>query len=639
MNHDDPQAAARAPNQFSLLGQRRFAPFFWTMFLGAFNDNIYKNALAIMVAFQGAHLLGLGSNDLVNLAGAVFIAPYVLLSATAGQLADACEKSMLIRRIKLLEIGIMLLGAAGFWLHSLPMLFGALAGLGCQAALFGPVKYGIMPQHLRESELTGGNGLVETGMYVAILTGTLLGGILIGYGDTGTTLVSAATLVCAFGGYLASRGIPDSPAADPKLRINWNLFTETAANWRMIRKHRVLWLAILGNSWFWFYGAIFLAQVPGYTKDVLHGSESVTTTLLAVFSIGIGAGSLLCEKLSRGHVEIGLVPFGAFGMSVAGFTLAFTVPTPVAAGVTVGAMEFVRQAHNWKLLSQLALIGLFGGFYIVPLYAMLQSRAESAVRARVIASNNIVNAVFIVTSALFAMLMFRLGLDIPRLFLVTAVLNTLVAAYIFTLVPEFLLRFVIWLLLRTFYRIRVRGLEHVPETGPALLICNHVSYIDALVIGAEIPRIPRFVMDHHIFKVPVLKWLFIAGRAIPIAQSREDPSLKEKAFDAAAQALAEGDLVMIFPEGTLTKDGEFRPFRGGLMEILKRCPAPVVPMALRGLWGSFFSRVEGGSAMVRPFRRGLFNEVELIVAPAVSADQVSLDDLQETVKALRGDLK
>jgi 1-acyl-sn-glycerol-3-phosphate acyltransferase len=630
--------APRAPHQFFLLGQRRFAPFFWTMFLGAFNDNVYKNALAIMVAFQGAKLMGLGSDDLVNLAGAIFIAPYVLLSATSGQLADKYEKSMLIRRIKLLEIGIMLVGAAGFYFHSLALLFALLFGLGCQATLFGPVKYSIMPQHLSEAELTGGNGLVESGMYVAILTGTLLGGLLIADHVHGPLLVCLATLGCAVAGYLASRRIPLSPAAAPELQVNWNLFSETAENWSMIRRHRTLMLAILGNSWFWFYGAIFLAQIPGYTRNVMHGSESVTTALLTVFSVGIGIGSLLCEKLSRGRVEIGLVPFGAFGMSAAALALSACVPAPVAAGMTVGAAEFVRHWQNWHLMLQLALIGLFGGFYIVPLYAMLQTRSDPAQRARVIAANNVVNAVFIVASALLAMLMFRLGLSIPQLFLLMAVLNALVAVYIFSLVPEFLLRFLVWMLLNVLYRLRTRGLQHIPASGPALLVCNHVSLIDALVIGAEVPRLPRFIMDHQIFKVPLLSLVFRAGRAIPIASSKEVPGMKEAAFDAAAQALRDGELVMIFPEGMLTRDGEFRPFRGGVLEILKRYPVPVVPMALRGLWGSFFSRVEG-AAMVRPFRRGLLNEVELVVGAAIPPQEATLETLQAAVMQLRGDAR
>jgi len=633
MEQQGMEGPEQQPKQFALLRQRRFAPFFWAMFFGAFNDNLFKNALAIMVAFQGAHLLGLGAGDLVNLAGAIFIAPYILLSATAGQLADKYEKSALIRRIKLLEIAIVGLGAAGFLLHSLPLLLAMLFGLGCQATLFGPVKYSILPQQLNPHELTGGNGLVETGMYVAILAGTLLGGVLIADHAQGPLWVSLAMLGFALAGYLCSRAIPQAPAADPLLRVNWNLFSETARNWRMLAGQRTLRLAILGNSWFWFYGAIFLAQLPAYTQDILHGDETVTTTLLATFAIGIGIGSLLCEKLSRGRVEIGLVPFGAFGMSLMALTLA-SAP-PLASTEVQSWRTFLAHWQSWHILIHLAAIGTFGGFFIVPLYALLQSRADPRQVARVIAANNIANAVFIVASALFAILLFRLGASIRQLFMLVALLNAVVAFYIFTLVPEFLLRFVLWILINTIYRVRTAGIGNIPEQGPALLVCNHVSFVDALVIGTATPRPPRFIMDHSIFKVPLLSSLFRIGRAIPIASAREAPGLKDRAFEAAAQALRDGDLVVIFPEGALTRTGEFAPFRPGFLEILKREPVPVIPMALRGLWGSFFSRIDG-AAMSRPFRRGFFNRVELRVGEPIAAAQATLEQVQQNVAQLRG---
>jgi 1-acyl-sn-glycerol-3-phosphate acyltransferase len=272
----------------------------------------------------------------------------------------------------------------------------------------------------------------------------------------------------------------------------------------------------------------------------------------------------------------------------------------------------------------------------VPLYATLQTRSEARSVARVIAANNILNAIFIVASALFAIVLFRLGLSIPQLFLAVALLNLVVAVYIFTLVPEFLLRFLVWVLINTIYRVRAEGLRHVPPSGPALLVCNHVSFIDALVIAAALPRLPRFVTDHRVYKAPVINSLMRIGRAIPIAPSREDPALKEQAFQTAAQALRDGELVMIFPEGALTGDGEFRPFRNGVEEILKRQPAPVIPMALRGLWGSYFSRIEGGRAMARPFRRGFFNRIELIVGGPVASEAATAQALQAQVAALRG---
>ncbi len=326
-------------------------------------------------------------------------------------------------------------------------------------------------------------------------------------------------------------------------------------------------------------------------------------------------------------------------MTVMAVVLALIPADPVPAGTVLNAHAFLQVPHAGAILLAYALIGAFGGLYIVPLYATLQTRGDARAVARVIASNNILNAIFIVVSALFAIGLFKLGLSIPQLFLAVAALNAIVAIYIFTLVPEFMLRFLVWVLLHTFYRVRAEGLRNVPAEGPALLVCNHVSYIDALVIGSLLPRLPRFVADHLFFRRPLLAPLLRLGGVIPIAQAREDAAVKEEAFEAAAQALREGGLVMIFPEGTLTKDGEFRPFRTGVEEILKRQPVPVIPMALRGLWGSFFSRAENGRAMVRPFRRGLFNRVELIVGAPVAHEAASAESLQAQVAELRGALR
>ena len=303
-------------NQFDLLRERRFAPFFWTQFLGAGNDNVYKNALIIFVAFHAARLTTLDPNALVNLAGAVFIAPFVLLSATSGQIADKVEKSRLIRWIKLFEIAIMVVGLAGFWRQNLTLMFTALALLGIHSALFGPVKYAILPQHLKPEELIGGNGLVEMGTFVAILLGTIAGGVVVAIEPNGPILACALAIAIAVAGYLVSRGIPHTPAVAPDLAINWNPFSETWRNLRIAQENRVVWLSMLGISWFWFYGAIFLAQFAGFSRDVLGGNEHVVTFLLALFSVGIGVGSLLCERLSGRKIELGLVPFGSIGLTL-----------------------------------------------------------------------------------------------------------------------------------------------------------------------------------------------------------------------------------------------------------------------------------------------------------------------------------
>jgi hypothetical protein len=622
-----------APNQFDLLRQRRFAPFFWTQFAGALNDNLFKNALVIFLAFQAAGMTGADANTLVNLAGAVFIAPFVLLSATAGQLADKFEKSRLIRQVKLFEIAVMALALYGFWRRDLVVLFAALGLMGVQSTLFGPVKYAILPQHLRREELTGGNGLVEMGTFVAILLGTIAGGVVVALEPGGPVWAGAVAVVVAVIGWLASRGIPHTPPVAPALAINWNPVSETWRNLRLAHRNLVVWRSMLGISWFWFYGATFLAQFAGFTRDVLGGDETVTTFLLAVFSLGIGVGSLLCERLSGRRVEIGLVPFGAIGLTVFAVDLWFAARGLRAPG-TAALAAFLADPAHWRVVFDLVMIGVFGGFYIVPLYAMIQERAAPTHRSRIIAANNIVNAVFMVASAVLAIGLLKAGLGIVDLFLVTALMNAAVAIYIFTLVPEFLMRFIAWLLVHTMYRVTRRGLEHVPDEGACVVACNHVSYVDAVVISAYVPRPIRFVMDHRIFETPVMGFVFRTMRAIPIAPAKEDAARKEQAFAAVREALGEGEIVGIFPEGRLTGDGELQPFRPGIERIVAETPVPVIPMALSGLWGSFFSRSHQGKAMRR--WRGAFSRIALVAGPPIPAAQVTLEMLRERVLALRG---
>ncbi len=623
------------PNQYALLGERRFLPFFLTQFLGAFNDNVFKNALVILVAFHAATLSGFEATTLSNLAQALFILPFFLFSATAGQLADKLEKSLQIRLVKLAEIAIMALGAVGLYLSSLFLLFTALFLMGLHSTVFGPVKYAYLPQHLKQEEIVGGNGLVEMGTFLAILLGTLLGGYLIAGGSA--VQVAATVLGLAVLGYLASRWVPRSPASAPDLEVNWNPFSETWRILRFMRGNRTVFLSVLGISWFWFLGALYLSQFPVFTKDVLSGKEDVVTLLLAIFSVGVGVGSLLCERLSGRRIEIGLVPFGSIGLTVFGVDF-YLASANFAVHAPVGAVDFLKDAAHWRLLADLAVIGIFGGLYIVPLYTLIQTRSEATHRSRIIAGNNVLNALLVVCAALVAIVLLDLGLSIPQLFLATALLNAVVAIYIYTLVPEFLMRFLIWLLVHTVYRLDKSGLDHIPETGPAVLVCNHVSYVDALMIGAACPRPVRFVMDQQIFKIPVLSFVFRTSRAIPIAGSREDPAALERAYDQIAKALEEGDVVGIFPEGKITSDGSLNPFKSGVKRIVDRTPVPVVPLALRGLWGSFFSR-QGGPAMTKWGRiaKRIYSRVGLVAAPAVPAPQVTPEGLQAIVLKLRGD--
>ena len=622
-------------NQFGLLKEKRFAPFFGVQFLGALNDNVFKQALVILLTYSTARYTTMSTDILQNLAQALFVLPFFLFSATAGQLADKYEKSRLISITVAIELACMALGAAGFFLHSLPLLFAALFLGGVQSALFGPVKYAILPQHLKETELVGGNGMVEMGTSVAILVGMMLGGWLVAQEGWGVAAAAFVTMGISATGFLLSRLIPLAPAAAPELKINWNPLTETWRNFQFMRGNRTVFLSVLGISWFWFYGSIFITQFPNLSKDILSGQEPVVTLLLIVFSIGIGIGSLLCERLSGHKVEIGLVPFGSIGMTLFGIDLYFTLAAHLQ-HEPMALAAFLRDAGHWRILGDLFLIGLFGGFYIVPLYALIQIRSEPSHRSRIIAGNNILNALFMVAAAGIAIGLFTTGVSIPQLLLVTALMNAVVALYIYRLVPEFLMRFVVWLLIHSVYHLKKEGIEHIPEEGAAVIVCNHVSFVDALIIAAACPRPIRFVMDHRIFKLPIINFVFREGRAIPIASAKEDPALLEKAYEEVANALEAGDLVGIFPEGRITDTGELYPFRKGITRIVARTPVPVVPMALKGLWGSFFSRKDG-PAMTRPLRRGLFSKVSLAVAAPVAPAAATPEALQDIVAGLRGD--
>ncbi|WP_295756359.1 MFS transporter [Undibacterium sp.] len=624
-------------SQFALLKQRRFAPFFWTQFLGAFNDNVFKTALLTILTYDALHWTNMDVGLLNNLIPGLFILPFVLFSATSGQLADKFEKAGMARKVKLLEIIIMCIAAGGWMTHQLWLLVAAVAGMGIHSTLFGPVKYAYLPQHLKTDELVGGNGVIETGTFVGILMGEILGAVLVVQEGWGIQLVAGGTIAIAIVGWLASLRIPHSPAPEPELKINWNPVTETIRNISFSKQNKPVFLSLLGNSWFWFYGAIILAQFPLFAKDYLHGDHYVFVLLLTIFSFGIGAGSLLCERLSGHKVEIGLVPFGSIGLSVFGVDLYLSSLTYTNTAA-VDMLGFIHQTGSWRILFDIAMIGVFGGLYIVPLFALIQTRCDPKHLSRTIAGMNILNAVFMVVAALAAMLMLNAGFTIPQLFLATAILNAIVAIYIFSLVPEFLMRFLAWLLLHTVHRVKGVNIDRLPEEGAAVLVCNHVSYMDAIVIGAYSPRPIRFVMDHRIFQIPFLSWIFKTAKAIPIASAKEDPWLMEKAYIDIAKALHEGELVCIFPEGKLTTTGDMNEFRGGVMKILERSPVPVFPMALRGLWGSFLTRGKG-NAFERAFRRGPFSKLELVVGESLLPTAVNPIMLQEKVKQLRGDWK
>ena len=627
-------------NQFSLLRQRRFAPFFATQFLGAFNDNVFRNGLVILITFQGVLVAGMNHSQLANVAAGLFILPFFLFSATAGQLADKYEKSMLIRRVKIAEIALMVFACVALLTESYSLLLLVLFLMGCQSTMFGPVKYAYLPQHLADEELVGGNALVESGTYIAIILGLIVGGIAVGdeiagvLGTSSRVVLGGCLVLVACTGYMTSRRVPKTPAVDPGLKISWNAWRETWQIVQYAREERSVFLSILGISWFWFFGSAMTIQIPAYTLDVLNGSGSVATFLLAAFAVGVGIGSLLCERMSGHRIELGLVPFGSIGLSLFAIDLYFAQPAGLAAPVATIA-EFLSQPGGLRIWIDLAMIGAFGGFYSVPLYALIQQRSERSHLSRIIAANNIINSLLMVGASVLSMVMLSAGFSIPELFLVIAALNAVVAVYIYTLLPEFLLRFLAWIISTVVYRLRPRGLEHIPEQGPAVIVCNHVSYIDPVILAGVVKRRIRFVMWYRIFKMPLLNFIFRTMKAIPIAGARENVDIMNEAFELVDAELAAGNIVCIFPEGALTRDGEIARFRPGIEKIIARRPVPIIPVALGRLWGSWFSRRRGDGIRKIPGR--LFARVPVTFGAPVPPSEASAAKLELLVRTLRGD--
>ena len=615
------------PNQFALLRQRRFAPFFWTQFLGAGNDNLFKFAFTVMLTYQ-LQVAWLPPAMAGLVIGALFILPFVLFSATSGQLADKLEKTRLIRFVKNLEIAIMVAATLGFMTLNVSLLLGCVFMMGLHSTLFGPVKFAYLPQHLSEREITGGNGMVEMGTFVAILLGNVAGGLLIALPGVGATWVAIGCVGTALLGRLAAQRVPLSPATDPDLAINWNPLSETWRNLRLAREDIVVFRSLLGISWMWFFGAVFLANFPAFAKEVLHGDEHVASLLLVVFSVGIGIGSLACEMLSRRHVEIGLVPLGAIGMSAFSIDLYFASRgLPAVALQTVA--QFITAPAHWRVMADLGLLALSVGLYSVPMYALIQLRSQPSHRARVIAANNILNALFMIVSSVGAGAMLGAGFSVPEIFLAVALLNAAVGAYIFLLVPEYLLRFVAFLLSRLMRRFKVEGDDNIPVAGATVLVCNPVSAVDALLLMAASPRPMRLLIDHRFFALPVLGWLFRLAKAIP-APHAEDPAAYAAALDAAEQVLADGGLLCVFLDGG---DAQ-QPLCADVMKIQARRLALVVPVALRNLQGSTLSRIGAGAAR----QPRLFSRVELVAGPALApaelTTELTAERLQAEVQAL-----
>lgn len=619
-------------SQFKLLRERRFAGLFYTQFLGALNDNVFKSALSLIFVYSG--LIATESTDtFVNLAAGLFILPFFLFSATAGQIADKYEKSRLVRIMKLLEIGVAFSAALAIYSQSVTAMLAVLFLLGVQSTFFGPLKFSILPQQLDESELVGGNAQIEMGTFVAILLGTIAGGIIAS--TEGVNLIlTAAVVTVAVVGYLSSRFIPECPPTAPDLRINLNPIKST---WEIVgqsRENRSVYLSILGISWFWLLGSVLLTQIPNLTKLYMSGGTTVVTLILSIFTLAVAVGSLICERLSGQKIELGIVPIGAFGLSFSGIDLYFAIDGLQLAGGTYEWLSFLSVDGVPRLLVDFALVGFFGGLFIVPLYALIQLRTPEDRRARIIAVNNIINAIFMVAGAALSIVLLGVAnLSIPDFLLTAMLMNIAVAVFIFHQVPEFTMRFLIWILSHTMYRVSHEGLEKIPETGGAVLVCNHVTFVDALLLAGAVRRPIRFIMYKPIYDIPILNFIFRVGGAIPIQGEKEDAEAHARAFEEIREGLSKGDLLCIFPEGALTRDGEIAQFRRGVERIVKETPVPVIPMALQGLWGSFFSH--SGGVFKNPKR--LWSRVRILVGDSVPAEKVTADGLLVAVSNLRGE--
>lgn len=574
--------------QFHLLGTRRFLPVFLVQILGALNDNLFKNALLILLVYQIGANGTVDGKVLASAAAGLFILPFVIFSALGGQLADKMDKARLIRWTKGAEILAMGLGAFGLVTGSVPVMMSVLFLMGAQSAFFGPVKYSILPDHLAESELIGANSLVEAGTFLAILAGTIAGGLIILTGK-GAELIAGATVGIALLGFAGSFFIPPAPSKTPDLKIDPNLLRETANIIGHIRKSRAIKLSILGISWFWLLGATFLSQFPAFAQSVIGGDQSVVTLFLILFTIGIAAGSLFCNKLLKGEVTAKFVPFGAIGMTAFILDLYFASRGHASVGADlIGATEFLAAPENWRILGDLFAIAVFGGLFIVPLYAILQTRGEAEHRSRTIAANNIINAAFIVVGAVVATALLAVGLDLPDLILFMAFSNGVIAVYVFGLLPDEMVKTVLKTVLKLFYRVEVTGREHYQQAGKrAVVVVNHVSFLDAVLMAVYLPVKPMFAINTHIAQAWWVKPFLALIDAYPM-----DPT-NPMATKGLIKAVQQDRHCVIFPEGRITVTGALMKVYEGPGMIADKADAMIVPVRIDGAQYTPFSRLRG----------------------------------------------
>lgn len=591
--------------ELTLLGARRFLPLFVTQFLGAFNDNVFKNALVILITYRLADQSGLNSQMLVTLAGGIFILPFFLFSVTAGQLADKYEKSSLIRIIKLIEIGLMVVAGIGFYLHSVSLLIIVLFALGMHSTFFGPLKYAILPEQLQENELIAGNGLIEAGTFISILLGTILGGALI-LTAQGEYIISALMIVIASAGWYASRFIKKTKAANPNIKLSYNIPKQTYKLLRYSARHRDIFLCILGISWFWLFGGTILVQLPVFAKQTLGADQNVITYFLTLFSIGLAIGSILCNKLLKGKVHATYVPLGVIGMTIFTIDLFFASKhAHLIQGQLIGLTHFLSSLNGVRISADLLLIAICGGIYTVPLYAIMQNLSAKSHRARVIASNNVMNAVFMVAASLITMLLLKLHFTVTGVFLVLAILNTMVAIYICKLLPDIFIRSSFRWILSTLYNVKINGLENYKNAGNrVIIVANHTSFLDALLLGIYLPDKLTFAVNTHTAQKWWIRLFLRMVDAHPI-----DPT-NPMALKTLIEFVQKDKRCVIFPEGRLTMTGALMKIYEGPGLVADKSKAKILPIRIDGAQHTHFSRLRGKTSI------RWFPQITLTIFPA-----------------------
>lgn len=611
----------------------QFFPTFWTQLLSAFNDNLFKNALIMLITFK---LALANSQSLVVIAGGLFVLPFFLFSAFAGELSDKYPKNKLSQYLKLFEVFIVIIGSVGFLFHNIHILLGCLFLLGTQSALYGPIKYSVLPELLPEAQMVKANAYVEMGTFLSILIGTILGGLLINF-NYGEGIVSSVCFILALVGYFISLKIPKLSPVKPDLKISFNFWKLNSQNISLVYPQKNIFLTVLGISWFWFLGACLLSLFPLLVKNVLFGDEHLVTLMLAIFSIGIAVGSIVCEKLSRNHLELGLVPLGSIGMVAFLFDLYLSLGKYQYSGSIQTLNQFLSQEYSLHILIDLFLFSIFGGFYTVPLYSYLQIRTKREERSRIIAFNNILNSLFMVIGAVGLLGLFALKLSLVHVILVLSVLSLLVSIYIYFFMPEFLFRFICFLVANCFYKMKV----NVPKIDPdksLVITSNHLSFVDWMLISSSISRPIRFVMDYRIYKNPILKVLFSLAKSIPIASKKDNEIIYNKAFLEIDKTLENGEIICIFPEGKITFDGKLNEFKKGIEKVLMNKDIQVLPVVIKGIYGSSFSRYIKNQYF-KPIQALKFfrSEVSILSLDELNSKNVTSESLEAIYRKELGD--